>query len=260
METQNILLEQEEQYAIVTINRPDKLNALNMETIAALDQTMRRLNEEASVRAVIITGAGNKAFVAGADISEIKTLDEQSGKDFAARGQRVFRYIEKMGKPVIAAINGFALGGGCELALACHIRIAASNAKFGQPEINLGIIPGYGGTQRLPRIIGLSNALYLLCSGEMITAEKALRLGLVTEVVENENLLVRAKELANLLSQKAPLAVNYILHAVYQGMDTDLDAALEIEASYFGKACATEDMKEGTDAFLNKRKPLFKGR
>ncbi len=260
METSNIILDRKEPIAIVTINRPDKLNALNVATVESLGNNMHSLNEDNSIRAIVLTGAGQKAFVAGADISEITQLDQSTGEAFAARGQKVFRYIETMRKPVIAAVNGFALGGGCELAMACHIRIAATNARFGQPEINLGIIPGYGGTQRLPRLIGLSNALHLLSSGEMISAEKALQLGLVSEVVESEKLMERAIALATSLSQKAPLALQFILEAVYKGMDTDMDSALAIEAHLFGKSCGTEDMKEGTSAFLHKRNPIFKGK
>lgn len=260
MDTSKIVVERREPIAIVTINRPEKLNALNIATVEALDNTMHMLNEDNAIRAIILTGAGQKAFVAGADISEITQLDQSAGEAFAARGQKVFRYIETMRKPVIAAVNGFALGGGCELAMSCHLRIAAKTARFGQPEINLGIIPGYGGTQRLPRLIGLSNAIYLLSSGEMISAEKALQLGLVSEVVESEQLMERATALASTLSEKAPLALQYILEAVYKGVETDMDSALAIEARLFGKSCQTEDMKEGTSAFLNKRKPIFKGK
>jgi enoyl-CoA hydratase len=260
MNFKNLLVEKSERYAVITINRPDKLNALNTGTIEELEQAMQALNEDEAIRAIILTGTGEKAFIAGADISQITSLNSESGKRFALRGQKVFRYVEKMKKPVIAAINGFALGGGCELAMACHIRLASSKAKFGQPEIKLGIIPGYGGTQRLPRLIGLSNALQLLLTGEMINAEDALRLGLVSEVVEPEQLMGRAKTLASQLAAQAPLAVHYILETVYGGVDTDLESALGIEAEYFGKACATEDMKEGTTAFLEKRAPVFSGK
>ncbi len=260
MELQNLLVSKRNSYAIVTVNRPDKLNALNSETIAELEQVMQELNRDKSVRCIILTGAGEKAFVAGADITRITDLSEASGKEFSLDGQNTFRHLELMHKPVIAAINGFALGGGCELAMACHIRIASTKAKFGQPEINLGIIPGYGGTQRFPRLIGLSNALHLLLTGEMIDAARAYQLGLVSEVLEPEKLMERAEALASLLAGKAPLAARYILQAVYRGAGTDLDKALNIEATCFGKACATEDMKEGTAAFLEKRKPEFKGK
>jgi enoyl-CoA hydratase len=260
MTLKNLLVEKKEKYAIVTLNRPEKLNALNDETIGELEQVMKELNEDNNMRCVILTGAGEKAFVAGADISQITSLDSKTGKEFALRGQGVFRYIEGMKKPVIAAVNGFALGGGCELAMSCHIRIASSNAKFGQPEINLGIIPGYGGTQRLPRLIGLSNALQLLLTGEMIDGDRALALGLVSEVSEADKLLESAESLAGLLTSRAPLAVQYILEAVYRGINTDLENALDIEAKYFGDVCNTEDMKEGTAAFLEKRKPNFSGK
>jgi enoyl-CoA hydratase len=260
MTFKNLLVEKKEKYAIVTLNRPEKLNALNNETIGELEQVMRELDNDQNVRCVILTGAGEKAFVAGADITEISNLDSKSGKEFALRGQGVFRYIEGMKKPVIAAVNGFALGGGCELAMACHIRLVSSKAKFGQPEINLGIIPGYGGTQRLPRLIGLSNALQLLLSGEMIDADRALALGLASEVSEPDKLMESAESLAGLLTSRAPLAVQYILKAVYRGIDTDLENALDIEAKYFGEVCDSEDMKEGTAAFLEKRKANFSGK
>ena len=260
MQLNNLLLEKTERYAIVTINRPEKLNALNTDTIRELQQVMQSLNRDPKILSVIMTGAGEKAFVAGADIAQITSLNEKSGSEFARKGQQVFREIERMRKPVIAAVNGFALGGGCELAMACHLRIAAEGARFGQPEINLGIIPGYGGTQRLPRLIGISNALHLLLSGEMINAQRAYQLGLVSEVVAGDQLLTRAKALAETFAGKAPLASAYILEALYRGMDSGLDEALEIEAAYFGKACATEDMQEGTRAFMEKRKAAFKGR
>ncbi|RMI12689.1 MAG: enoyl-CoA hydratase [Calditrichaeota bacterium] len=260
MEWKTLLLEKQDGYAVVTINRPDKLNALNGETIGELQQMMEHLREDEAVRAVVLTGAGEKAFVAGADISEIAHLDGHRGEEFAARGQAVFHAIEQMPIPVIAAINGFALGGGCELAMACHLRLASEKARLGQPEINLGIIPGYGGTQRLPRLVGLTNALYLLLTGEMIDAARAYELGLVNEVLPPDQLMPRARELAGLLAQKAPLAVRYILEAVYRGADVGLDEALQIEARYFGQTCTTEDMKEGTTAFLEKRKPTFRGR
>lgn len=260
METQNVLLEIKDRVAIVTVNRPEKLNALNGDTISGLAEAMSSANDNAEVRCVILTGAGPKSFVAGADISEIQTLNIEEGANFSRMGQKVFRYIENMRKPVLAAVNGFALGGGCELAMACHLRIAAENAKFGLPEINLGIIPGYGGTQRLPRLVGLSNALHLALTGDMIDAEKAHRLGLVSEVVPAAELMERAGKLAKILASKAPLAAGFILDAVYEGVQTDIDSALDIEASYFGKVCETEDMKEGTAAFLEKRKPNFEGK
>ena len=260
MELKTLLVQKKEGYAIVTINRPDKLNALNNLTITELYSVMKDLNADETVRAVVLTGSGEKAFVAGADISEIKEQDEITGELFALKGQRVFRYIEQMAKPVIAAINGYALGGGCELAMSCHIRICSTKAKFGQPEINLGLLPGYGGTQRLPRLIGRTDALYLLLTGEMIDANRAYDLGLVSEVVEPEQLLERAETLAKIISEKPPIAARYILKAVDEGLNMPIDAALNLEAELFGKICATEDMKEGTSAFLEKRKPQFKGR
>ncbi len=260
MALQNLLVQKKDHYAIVTINRPDKLNALNNLTVTELYTVMKELAADEEVRAIVLTGSGEKAFVAGADISEINEQDEISGELFALKGQRVFRFIEQMGKPVIAAINGYALGGGCELAMACHLRICSTRAKFGQPEINLGLIPGYGGTQRLPRLIGRSDALYLLLTGEMIDAQRAYDLGLVSEVVEPDQLLERAEALAKIIAEKPIIATRYILKAVDDGLNLPIDAALNLEAELFGKICATEDMKEGTRAFLEKRKPQFKGR
>ncbi len=255
-----IKTELENSIATITINRPDKLNALNAETITQLYYSLKKIKQNENVSVIIITGSGEKAFVAGADISEISRHDDISGRIFAMRGQKVFRFIEKMEKPVIAAINGFALGGGCELAIACHLRIASENAKFSQPEINLGLIPGYGGTQRLPRLIGRSQALHLLLTGDMIDAQKALDLGLINEISSQEKLLQRAQEIAQLLQKKAPIALRYILQAVFEGQDMSLDSGLNLEAELFGNLCATEDMKEGTKAFLEKRNPHFKGK
>lgn len=256
----NLTFEKKENIALITINRPEKLNALNTETISELESCFKGLHEDREIRVIILTGAGDKAFAAGADIKEITNLNSQTGKAFASRGSAVFRYIEKMNKPVIAAINGVALGGGCELAMSCHIRIASTRAKFGQPEINLGIIPGYGGTQRLPKLIGKTNALYLLLTGEMISAERAYSLGLVTEVTEPEMLVHRTLEIAALISEKAPVAIGHIIEAVDTGINSDIDDGLDIEGNLFGKACNTEDMREGTSAFLEKRKPSFRGK
>ncbi len=260
MESKNIKLEIKNRIAVVTVNRPDKLNALNAETITEIFYTFKRLKQDEDVLAVIITGSGPKAFVAGADISEINRHDDISGRIFALRGQKVFRFIEKMEKPVIAAVNGYALGGGCELAMACHIRIAAENAKFSQPEIDLGLIPGYGGTQRLPRLIGRSRAIQLLLTGKMIDAETALDFGLVNEVVPREHLLDHAVKFAETLLAKAPVALRYILQTVIEGEEMNIDAGLNLEAELFGNLCGTEDMKEGTSAFMEKRKPEFKGK
>ncbi len=260
MEPKNLRVEKTDPIAVVTIHRPEKLNALDAATVTELYQVMKELQKDDAMRAVIITGSGEKAFVAGADIAEIAKHDEISGKIFAMRGQKVFRFIEKMRLPVIAAVNGYALGGGCELAMACHLRIASTGARFGQPEINLGLIPGYGGTQRLPRLIGRTQAMYLLLTGEMIDAQKALQLGLVNEVVEPDQLMQRAREIARCLAEKAPLAIRSILDVVDQGLNLNLDMALNLEAEMFGNICATEDMKEGTAAFLEKRKPQFRGK
>lgn len=260
MEFKNLLFEEKENIAIITINRPEKLNALNGGTVTELSDVFHQIHDSKEIRAVILTGAGEKAFVAGADIKEINNLDSKSGNEFSKKGTGVFRFIEKMNIPVIAAVNGFALGGGCELAMACHLRIASANAKFGQPEINLGIIPGYGGTQRLPRLIGKTNAIYYLLTGEIIDAAKACELGLINEVVEPDRLLTRAEELAKLLVSKAPVAAQSILQTVDEGLNVPIDEALDIEATSFGNVCGTNDMKEGTLAFLEKRKPEFKGK
>lgn len=259
MTFKNLQFQQKDQIAIITINRPEKLNALNKETLSELSDLFKDIRDHNEIRAVIITGAGEKAFVAGADIKEITELDSSAGEKFSQKGSSVFRLIEKMDIPVIAAINGFALGGGCELAMACHLRIASTNARFGQPEINLGIIPGYGGTQRFPRLIGKTNALYYLLTGDMMDAETAHRLGLINEVVEPDQLLARAEEIANSLAAKAPIAIRHIIQAVDQGNNTEIDEALRIESHFFGKVCGTKDMKEGTMAFIEKRKPSFKG-
>ena len=252
----NILLKINDRVAIVTI----KLNALDAETVTQLFQVFKKLRQNEEVRVIVLTGSGEKAFVAGADISQIHRHDDISGRIFAMRGQKVFRYIQKMPKPVIAAINGYALGAGLELSLFCHLKIASENAQFGQPEIGLGLIPGYGGTQQLPRAIGSARALYLLLTGERIHADKALQLGLVNEVVPAEKLMPRATELAERLSKNPTLATKAILQAVTEGLDTHLDSGLNLEAELFGNLCITEDMKEGTSAFLEKRKPEFKGK
>jgi enoyl-CoA hydratase len=238
--------------ATITINRPAVRNALNVATVDELGAAFEQAGKDPAVRVVILTGAGDKAFAAGADIAEIAKLDEASGREFSRRGQQVFGSIESLGKPVIAAVNGYALGGGCELAMACTIRIAADSAVFGQPEVKLGLIPGYGGTQRLPRLIGKSRALRLLLTGETLPAMEALLLGLVDEVVPAEMLLSKAEALARQIAANAPLAVKYCIEAVNRGEFGE-------EAALFGKVCGTEDMKEGTGAFLEKRASQFKG-
>lgn len=249
----------EDGLAVVTINRPESLNALNAGVIDDLDRCFAEMATNSSVRGVVLTGSGSKAFVAGADISQFVSLDAESGRAFALRGQEVFSRIENFRKPVIAAVNGFALGGGCELALACHLRIAADTARFGQPEVSLGILPGYGGSQRLPRLIGKGLATEMILTGDMVSAQRAYEMGLVNEVVPAEELLeVSLKRLKNITS-KAPLAIAYSLEAL-RSSDRPLEEGLRVEAELFGKACSTEDFKEGAAAFLEKRTAVFNGR
>jgi enoyl-CoA hydratase len=257
---ENILIERDGAVAIVTINRPKVLNALSTQTIDELRRAVLSLRHDEAVRAVILTGAGEKSFVAGADINELAAQSPASGRERSLRGQHVLDLIENLGKPVIAAINGYALGGGCELALACTVRIAVDTARIGQPEINLGIIPGYGGSQRLARLIGRGPALEMLLTGDQISAADAYRLGLVNRVVTAANLMGEARKLAHALASKAPLAVRYILDAVNRGLDMPLHDGQAFEATLFGLVAATEDMREGTKAFLEKRKAEFRGK
>ena len=245
--------------AWVTIQRPEKLNALNNDVLKELEQAFADLEQDARVGAVIITGSGEKAFVAGADIAELKALDTASARIQALRGQAVFQRIEAMPKPVIAAVNGFALGGGCELALACHIRVASENARFGLPEVSLGIIPGYGGTQRLPRLVGKGVALDLILSGEMLPAAEALRAGLVSRVFPLADLKAGAEKLARTILSRGPLALRSALAAVHEGFEMPQDQGLQYEAALFGLLAATQDMQEGMGAFLEKRTAAFKG-
>ena len=259
MPFENLLIERDGAVAILTINRPKVLNALNTQTLDELQRAIVDLKRDEAVRAVILTGAGEKSFIAGADINELAIQTPTGGREHAIRGQHVLDGIEQMGKPVIAAINGYALGGGCELAMACTIRIAADTAKLGQPEINLGIIPGYAGTQRLARIVGQGRALELLLTGDQVTAPEALRLGLVNRVVPAAELMTEAKKLATALAAKAPIAIRYILEAVNKGLEMPLAQAQIFEATLFGLVSSTADMREGTAAFLEKRKPAFKG-
>ncbi|QXD16957.1 enoyl-CoA hydratase/isomerase family protein [Rhodocaloribacter litoris] len=245
--------------ALVTINRPDKLNALNETVIDELDRCFAAVEADDAVRGVVLTGAGPKSFVAGADISRFPALDAVSGRRFALRGQAVFNRIEALPKPVVAAVNGFALGGGCELAMACHLRVAAEHARFGQPEVNLGLIPGYGGTQRLPRLVGRGRATELILTGEAIDARRAHEIGLVNRIVPAAELLETAKELVRTIAAKAPVAVALALEAV-RASDLDLPQGLALEATLFGQACATEDFREGVAAFLERRQATFKGR
>jgi enoyl-CoA hydratase len=257
---ENLLYEVKEQIARITVNRPMVLNALNRKTVEELGQCLDAARQDDSVRVVILTGAGEKAFVAGADINELAKRTPVDGPDFARFGQEVLHRLETMGKPSIAAINGFALGGGCELALACTMRIASKNAKLGQPEVKLGILPGYGGTQRLPRLCGKGVAHEMILTGEMITAEEALRVGLVNRVVEQAELLSTAEAIAKKIVANAPLAVKYAMEAVEHGMEMPQEEGLYLEAALFGLCCATDDMHEGTRAFLEKRPAKFQGR
>jgi enoyl-CoA hydratase len=255
-----VLLSEQEGIATVTINRPDKLNALNEEVIARLTATFESCRDSASIRAVILTGAGEKAFVAGADIAVLASLDARSAKETAQRGQRLTLLMESIGKPVIAAMNGYAFGGGLELAMACTVRLAAEGAKMGQPEVKLGLLAGYGGTQRLPRLVGKGRALEMLLSGEPIDAAEAWRIGLVNRVVKRESLLDEAKALAKKIMAAGPAAVRLSIEAVNGGLDLSLAEGLALEAELFGQIATTSDMKEGTAAFLEKRPPKFTGK
>jgi enoyl-CoA hydratase len=256
---EHLLVDRDGAVALVTVNRPQVLNALNAATLDELGRLMTSLAGDAAIRAVVITGAGEKAFIAGADIGELATLSPAQAKAHARQGQKVFDAIEGLGKPVIAAINGFALGGGCELAMACTMRLAADTARLGQPEINLGITPGFAGTQRLARLIGRAHALDLLLSGRPVTADEALRMGLVNRVVPAADLPTAARTLATELAAKAPIATRFILEAVHRGAEGPFEEGQCLEATLFGLAFATADMREGTRAFLEKRKPVFKG-
>jgi enoyl-CoA hydratase len=257
---ENILYEKKGATAYVTVNRPKVLNALNHRTWADLRTAFEDARDDATVRGVIVTGAGDKAFIAGADICELASLTAVKAEDSTRDGQAVLDLIENLGKPVIAAVNGFALGCGCETAQACTIRVASENAKFGQPEVKLGVIPGAGGTQRLPRLVGKGRALKLILSGEIINAEEAHRIGLVNEVVPGPDLITRAEAILSEINSNAPLAVKFSLEAVNQGLETSQSEGLLLEASLFAICAASEDKKEGTLAFLEKRAPQFQGR
>lgn len=246
--------------ALVTFNRPDKLNALNATVIAELDALISQVEQDAKVRGLILTGAGPKAFVGGADIAELVAVDRESGTAMGERGSRVFRKLEQLDVPVVAAVNGFALGGGCELAMACHVRLAAPNARFGLPEVKLGLIPGFGGTVRLPRLVGRGRALELLLTGAMIDATEAARIGLVNRVVAAESLIEESRGLLRLMLANGPLAVQLAMRAVDGGLELSVDNAFALESKFFGDACASEDKGEGTRAFLEKRSPVFHGR
>jgi len=245
--------------AIVSIDRQEKLNALNAEVVREIGEVFDGLRDDDNVRGVILTGAGEKAFVAGADIGELATMNSVTGVRVSRDGQDVFRAIERFPKPVLAAVGGFALGGGCELALACHMRIASTRARFGLPEVGLGIIPGYGGTIRLARLIGLGRAIEMTLTGDMVKADQALALGLVSSVVEPEALMDEAKTLVRKVTKNGPIAVRMALESIYRGLDTSTAEALDFESSLFGLLASTDDMREGMEAFLEKRKPDFKG-
>ena len=259
MDLQHLLFEVDaDGVALVTINRPQKLNALNADVLSELDVCFRRARSSKDVKGVVLTGAGEKSFVAGADIGQFTELDALKGHRFALRGQAVFNRIEEMPKPVVAAVNGFALGGGCELALACHLRVASEDASFGQPEVNLGIIPGYGGTQRLPRLVGRGLATELILTGARTSAQRAYEIGLVNRVVPTSEVVETARELVLTIASKAPLAISMALDAL-RASDLPLREGLRYEAALFGQACATEDAKEGATAFLERREAQFKG-
>jgi enoyl-CoA hydratase len=260
MNFENLIYEKRDGIAFITFNRPKVLNALNRKTVEELRDALLDARGDETVRAIILTGAGEKSFVAGADISELAQQTPVNGKEFSLFGQSMFHLLETMGKPSICAINGFALGGGCELALSCTVRIASKTAKLGQPEVKLGIIPGYGGSQRLARLCGKGMAHELCLSGEMISAEEALRIGLVNHIYESAELLPAAEALAKKIIANAPIAVKYTMEAIERGTEMPLEEGLFLEATLFGLSCATEDMREGTKAFLEKRKAEFKGK
>lgn len=254
MELKNVILEKEGKIAVVTINRPNALNALNSETLKELDYVIDEIENDNDVLAVIFTGAGEKSFVAGADIAEMKDMNTIEGRKFGILGNKVFRRIELLGKPVIAAVNGFALGGGCELSMSCDIRIASSNARFGQPEVGLGITPGFGGTQRLARLVGMGMAKQIIFTAKNIKADEALRIGLVNKVVEPGELMDTAKDLANIIASKAPIAVKLSKQAINRGFQCDIDTALSFESEAFGECFSTEDQKDAMTAFVEKKK------
>ena len=257
---QNIKLETKNHIAYITIDRPKVLNALNMATMQELKQAVASIKDDADVRVVILTGAGEKSFVAGADIGELSVHTPVSAKEYTHQGQAIIDAIENLGKPVIACLNGFALGGGCELAMACTMRLASENAKLGQPEVKLGLMPGYGGTQRLSRLVGKGIAMQLVLTGEMISAQEAYRIGLVNEVLPPAELIPRAEAIAAKIIANAPLAVQYSMEAVNRGYDLTLADGLYLEATLFGVCCSTEDKNEGTKAFLEKRPAQFQGK
>jgi enoyl-CoA hydratase/carnithine racemase len=260
LKLENVVYDKKGPIAYVTLNRPKVLNALNKATINELRVAFEDARDDSAIRGVILTGAGEKAFAAGADIAEISNNTTVEAEEATRRGQGLTELIENLGKPVIAAVNGFALGGGCELAMACSIRIAAESAKFGQPEVKLGVIPGYGGTQRMPRLVGRGRALKLILSGEIIDAAEAYRIGLVDELLPDAHVVERAEAVLKKIITNAPLSVKYALEAVNKGLETSVSEGLLIEASLFAVCASTDDKKEGTSAFLEKRAPNFQGR
>lgn len=257
MEFQTLLYEVADRVATVTINRPEKLNALNAQAKADLARCLAAIKDDEGIDAVLMTGAGDKAFVAGTDIAELRGLDRTTGRDYSEAGQAVFNAIEHLGKPVIAAVNGYALGGGCELALACHIRLASERARFGQPEVNLGIIPGYGGTQRLARLVGIGKAMEMILTGIQVDAQEAMRIGLVSRVCPHDELMARATAMAKVVSSFGQVAIRMALQAVTMTQEMPLSEGQKLEAALFGTCCQTHDFREGTLAFLEKRKPTF---
>lgn len=260
MEFQKIILEKEDYLAILTINRPKALNALNGDTLYELEAAIKDIKADDNIKVVILTGSGEKSFVAGADITFMLPLSPAEGRFFADFGEKVFRSMELLEKPIIAAVNGFALGGGCELAMACDIRLASEKAIFGQPEVGLGIIPGFGGTQRLPRLIGEGRAKELIYTADNVSAAEAFRLGLVNHVCPPDQLMDEARKMAKKIASKAPLAVGYAKFAIGKGMQVDIDTAMSIESDMFGMSCATADKFEGMTAFVEKRKANFQGK
>jgi len=260
MAFENLLYERRNGIGYVTVNRPEKMNSLNRKTMDELQECFQEIERDEEVRTVILTGAGEKAFVGGADINELAIQTPVEGKEMSVRGQKILDLIEHLGKPVIAAVNGYALGGGCELALACTIRIASENARLGQPEVKLGLVPGYAGTQRLPRLVGRGRALEILLTGDPISAAEAYRIGLVNQVVPAQDLMATAEKLAQRIMANAPLAVKFALEAVNHGLEMTEAEGQFLEANLFGLCCTTADMKEGTRAFLEKRPAKFTGK
>lgn len=254
-----LLYEEKDSMGFLTINKPEVLNALDAQVLDEIDSVLEQIEEKCSIQVLILTGAG-RAFAAGADIGAQSVLDMEGGRAWGKRGSAIFRRLELLSIPTIAAVNGFALGGGCELAMACDMILASSKAKFGQPEVGLGITPGFSGTQRLPRLVGKTKAMELILTGEMINAQEALRIGLVNEVTEPEQLMDRAKELAKKIQKNGPLSVKYAKAAIARGMQVDMDSAIALENELFAMCFATEDQKEGMEAFLKKREPVFKGK